>query len=162
MCIRDSEYIKTIAKIMEQNPNTIYLACGEGNKESIKEKLKKYKIDEKRFIFTGMIEPHVYGWVIDIWPDTFPLIQGQSKNEFIAKKGCTILYQPACKINSKNYNYFFESINFSPLANNLNEYINKLNIVIKNTNLRKKIGEIQYSIKMKERINLNQILNITK
>jgi hypothetical protein len=160
--IDSDEYIKTIAKIMEQNPNTIYLACGEGNKESIKEKLKKYKIDEKRFIFTGMIEPHVYGWVIDIWPDTFPLIQGQSKNEFIAKKGCTILYQPACKINSKNYNYFFESINFSPLANNLNEYINKLNIVIKNTNLRKKIGEIQYSIKMKERINLNQILNITK
>ena len=71
---------------MEQNPNTIYLACGDGNVESIKQKVSKYGIDEERFIFTGHVNQHVYGWVIDVWLNTFPLVQGQSQQEFEAKE----------------------------------------------------------------------------
>jgi hypothetical protein len=89
--IDSEEYIKVIAEIMKQNPNTIYLACGEGNKESILKKLKKYNIDKNRFIFTGQINPHVYGWVIDIWPETFPLYQGVSQEEFISKNNGTVI-----------------------------------------------------------------------
>lgn len=89
--IDSEEYIKVLAEIMKQNPNTIYLACGEGNQESIKEKLKKYDIDEKRFIFTGQINPHVYGWVIDVWPETFPLYQGVSQEEFISKNNGIVI-----------------------------------------------------------------------
>lgn len=83
--IDSEEYLKTIAQIMEQNPNTIYLACGDGNEENIKKKIEKYEIDEERFIFTGYVNPHVYGWVIDICLDTFPLYGGNSVEEVKAK-----------------------------------------------------------------------------
>jgi hypothetical protein len=52
---------------MKQNPNTIYLACGMGNQKTIKEKLKKYNIDENRFLFLGQVKAHIYGWVIDLY-----------------------------------------------------------------------------------------------
>ncbi|NPA55133.1 MAG: hypothetical protein GXO40_02080 [Epsilonproteobacteria bacterium] len=80
------EYIQTIAKIMKENPNTIYLACGSGNEDNIREKIKKYGIDEERFIFTGHVKPHVYGWVIDVWINTYPLRQGHSQEEYLAKQ----------------------------------------------------------------------------
>jgi len=65
--IDDEEYIKIVFEIMKRNKNTIYLACGTGNKETIIKKLDKYGIDKKRFIFTGQINPHVYGRVIDLY-----------------------------------------------------------------------------------------------
>jgi len=83
--IDNDEYIKTVAEIMKDNPNTIYIACGSGNNEGIKEKIKKYGIPEDRFIFTGFINKHVYGWVIDVWLDTFPVYQGNSTEEIKAK-----------------------------------------------------------------------------
>ncbi len=90
--IDNDEYLQTVAQIMKENPNTIYLACGSGDTKPIKEKLRKYGIDENRFIFTGHINPHVYGWVIDIMLDTFPERQGQSMAEFTAKGGeCVVL-----------------------------------------------------------------------
>ena len=79
------EYLQTVAKIMEQNKHTIYLACGLGNTESIKQKLKQVGIDEKRFLFPGEVNAHAYGWVIDVWLETFPLRQGQSQLEFVTK-----------------------------------------------------------------------------
>jgi len=93
--VDSEEYLKTVAEIMKENPNTIYLACGDGNIESIKQKISKYGIDEKRFIFTGHINPHVYGWVIDIWLNTFPLVGGQAVDEFRAKENGIIIHFPA-------------------------------------------------------------------
>jgi hypothetical protein len=83
--IDNDEYIKTVAKIMKQNKNTIYLACGAGDKESIRQRVKKYKIPENRFIFAGLVEPHVYGWVIDVYLDSFPLQGGNAVEEIKAK-----------------------------------------------------------------------------
>jgi len=88
--IDSDEYLKTIAEIMKQNPNTVYLACGDGNVESIKNKLKKYDIPPSRFVFTGLVNPHIFGWVIDVWLDSFPLWQGQSAEEFRMKGGILI------------------------------------------------------------------------
>jgi hypothetical protein len=83
--IDNDEYIKTIAKIMKKNPNTIYLACGSGEQESIKQKLKKYNISENRFIFTGEINPHTYGWVIDFYLAPIDASAGQALDEYRKK-----------------------------------------------------------------------------
>ena len=83
--INNDEYIKTIVEIMKQNQNTIYLACGEGNREEVIEKIKKHGGDEKRFIFTGQVNPHQFGWVIDLYLAPFPLDAGQALDEYRRK-----------------------------------------------------------------------------
>jgi hypothetical protein len=85
-------YMKLIAKIMKENPNTIYLACGVGNEKQIKELLKKCEIDEERFLFLGQVNPHIYGYVIEVWINTFPAVQGQSQIEYHAK-GSGVIFQ---------------------------------------------------------------------
>ena len=80
----NENYIKTIATILLDNPQTIYLACGSGGQNNIKKLLKKYDI-ENRFYFTGQIDAHIYGNVIDIFLDTFPHGHGESKSEFQGK-----------------------------------------------------------------------------
>lgn len=129
------EYIQTIAQIMKQNPNTIYIACGEGNSESIKKKIKKYHINEERFIFTGEISPHVYGWVIDIWPDTFPLGQGLSKEEFLAKGGSAVFHRKREDMKKSEKQFF--------LAESDKEYIEITNKLINDKLFRKKVNEIE-------------------
>ena len=122
--IDNEEYIKTIANIMKENKNTIYLACGDGNEENIKKLLKKYEIEENRFIFTGQINPHIYGWVIDVWLDSFPLIGGHSVEEFKAKGGVVIRYIPDEKLDSlnKHINILFDEISWVQI-NQANELL---------------------------------------
>ncbi len=82
----NEEYLDTIQRIMEKHPNTIYIACGGGNIENLKEKLDRRGLSE-RFIFPGYIDAHVYGYVIDLWLDTFPMHQGESMAEYSSKGG---------------------------------------------------------------------------
>jgi len=136
--IDSDDYLKVIGEIMNTNPNTIYLACGTGgNLDSIKSKLKKYNIPEDRFIFTGMINPHVYGWIIDIWPDTFPLGQGQSKDEFIAKKK-PVVFHIKRNIKRDDTNNFF-------VAKDDKEYISIVSKAINNDKKRKEIANFEYN-----------------
>ena len=130
---------------MFQNQNTIYLACGTGNEETIKEKIKKYGIDEKRFIFTGHVKPHVYGWVIDVWCDSFPLGQGQSKDEFIAKKK-PVIFHIKRQIKRDNINRVF-------VAKDEEEYIAFVNELIMNKNKRKDIAELEHKLWYENRKN---------
>ncbi|WOE70040.1 hypothetical protein RZR97_00295 [Hydrogenimonas thermophila] len=133
--IDSEEYLKTIAQIMNQNQNIIYLACGSGNIENIKNKIKKYGIDKDRFIFTGMVNPHIYGWVIDIWPDTFPLGQGISKEEFLAK-GKPIVYHRKRED--------FKNVPIQPfLAETDDEYIQIINKLIEDQKFKEEIISIE-------------------
>ena len=162
--VDSDEYLKIVAKIMEQNPNTIYLACGDGNIESIKKKIKKYEIDEKRFIFTGHINQHVYGWVIDVWPDTFPLPQGNSKNEFQSKNGCVILYKKYyAKEDMDRWTDYFKSHNIKhlPLCDSLQEYIEVLDKAIKDSDFRKMVGGVHGNL-MTEDIRLENFIEIIR
>jgi glycosyltransferase involved in cell wall biosynthesis len=148
--IDSDEYIKTVAKILKQNPNTLYFACGAGNIDSIKEKLKKYDIPESRFVFTGQVNPHVFGWVIDIWLDSFPLRQGHSLVEAQAKGGAIVHYAPVLTQkdidNMKNaYKEGEQDLNlklpFYPIAENKDEYIKFADYLIKNDLDRRNVGD---------------------
>lgn len=78
-------YMATLAHIMKENPQTVYLACGTGHEESLKQKIVKYDIPQERFFFEGFVNPHVYGYVIDVYLNTFPEPGGESVNEFFSK-----------------------------------------------------------------------------
>lgn len=79
------EYLNVVSEVMHNNPDTIYLACGSGNTQELREKAEGAGIDMKRFIITGWIDPQIYGYVIDIYLNSFPLYGGESVNEFRAK-----------------------------------------------------------------------------
>ena len=84
--IDSDEYMATVKSIMDKNPHTIYLACGAGNIGYFQERVRAYGL-ENRFVFTGHINPHVFGYVIDLWLDTFPMHQGESMSEYSSKGG---------------------------------------------------------------------------
>ncbi|GAB6045539.1 hypothetical protein JCM11957_11370 [Caminibacter profundus] len=157
--IDSNEYLKVVAEIMRENPNTIYLACGVGNKEKIIEKLKKYNIDENRFIFTGHINPHIFGWVIDVWLDSFPLLQGQSRNEFEAKGGVVVgmkKYYPDVFINSLS-----KITDKKLLADDEKEYVELANKFIRDEKYRKDVGEIfKKRIKIVNKFDKGEFLNL--
>jgi len=153
--IYNDEYLQTIAKIMKQNPNTIYLACGTGNIETIKEKLKKYNIDEERFLFLGQVNPHIYGWVIDVWPDSFPLRQGQSKNEYTAKGGVVIYMNEYLNDTIRNW---YKNFEMKPWGNNEKEYIQEVNKFIKNKELRTKLSKFNKKIFEQKKMDFSKLL----
>ncbi|RXJ93835.1 hypothetical protein CRV00_09195 [Malaciobacter molluscorum] len=82
--IENETYLNLIMEIMKKYPNTIYLACGLGDKESILNKLSKKEFIQ-RFYFPGYVEPHIYNNIIDIWPNTFPVNQGLSTLEAVSR-----------------------------------------------------------------------------
>lgn len=87
------EYLETVAKIMIQNPNTIFMACGSGSQEGIKEKISKLGIND-RFYFMGQVNSDIYGHVIDLYLDPFPLSGGEALLEYLAKGNASVRYYP--------------------------------------------------------------------
>jgi len=161
--IDSDEYLQTISEIMKQNPNTIYLACGSGNEETIKEKLKRYNIDEERFLFLGQVNPHIYGWVIDVWPDSFPLRGGVAKGEYKAKGGFFVTHLKYYKNESYKIildeKYSNEGVEY-PIAYDTKEYIYFVNKAIKDKKYREMIGKIQKENSLKENFDVRKFIGI--
>ena len=45
-----------------------------------------------RFYFPGYVDSSLYGHIIDLWLDSFPLEQGESRIEYVAKGGVALVY----------------------------------------------------------------------
>lgn len=100
--INSDEYLETVAKIMKKNSKTIFLACGTGNQDEIKMKLKKLNILD-RFYFPGYIDSHLYGHIIDLYLSPFPYGGGEAMNEF-AHKGKPFVHLHQEKYSLSNLN----------------------------------------------------------
>ncbi|WP_051420540.1 hypothetical protein [Helicobacter pametensis] len=83
-------YLRMIVSLMQEFPDTIYLACGSGNIKEIQSKLEEilgegYEEFMKRFYFCGYVDSAIYGHILDLWLDSFPMEQGESRIEYVAK-----------------------------------------------------------------------------
>ena len=84
-----------------------------------------------------MINPHVYGWAIDIWPDSFPLGQGMSKEEFLAKGKPVVFHKKREDIVTASFkNEFF-------VAKDDKEYIELINTIMKDRVFTKKMVQLE-------------------
>lgn len=96
-------YWQCVVEIMQKFPTSIYLACGGGNVDSIKQHIKNIaesNADEllKRVYFCGYVDSVIYGHIIDLWLDSFPLEQGESRIEYVAKGGLSIVMSKESEI----------------------------------------------------------------
>jgi len=87
--INSSAYLDLIITLMQKNPKTIYLACGSGDASDIQKRVHEAGLDD-RWFFPGHVDTHLYGHIIDIWPNTFPHSQGLSTLEYMAKGNIVI------------------------------------------------------------------------
>lgn len=139
--IEDDEYLKTISTIMKQNPHTIFLACGSGEQENIRKKVDELGIGD-RFYFTGHIDSHVYGHVIDYFLASFHS-GGEALGEY-AGKGKPYLLKVNKEVLSKHQLEMYESTilqygyaRYFALSNE--DFINVANKLINESVIRKKL-----------------------
>ena len=91
--IDNDDYLSTIAKIMQKNTDTVFIVAGPGDNTSIKNKIKKYNLSD-RFYFPGFVDTHIYGNIIDLYLDPFPLGGGEALGEFIYKGKPFVAFVP--------------------------------------------------------------------
>lgn len=92
------EYWQCVIGAMREYPKSIYLACGGGNTSVITQRIQQCfesEIESEAFLqrvyFEGYVQSEIYGHIIDIWLDSFPHEQGESRIEYVAKGGLSLV-----------------------------------------------------------------------
>jgi len=148
------EYINTVSEILRKNKNVYYIVAGSSKSENIKSLIPKDL--EDRFIFVGFVNPHVWGWVIDVVLDTFPLRQGQSKNELIAKGKPVVFMDKYLNDTIRNW---YEGFDEKPFAKDEKEYIEIANRLLNDKEYYKKLSKWNKKIFDNQKTNFLEVIN---
>ncbi|WP_417333254.1 glycosyltransferase [Halarcobacter sp.] len=158
--IDNYDYLETVAKIMKDNPNTIFIACGSGDQKGIQEKIEELGIKD-RFYFVGYVDPHLYGSVIDLYLDSFPFRGGESFQEYIYKIKPFI-----CLVKAPNKEWIDKqesSFRKYLYPYSKTKYIEYANAMIKDKELSSRCMEVlEKELKTNEKNFINIFLNIIK
>lgn len=92
--VESESYMNAVAQIMTECPDTVYVAVGAGNYGAFREGLMMRGILGERVFLEGYQNPHPYGYMLDLFLDTFPLQNGESFGEFVAKQGVFVRIHP--------------------------------------------------------------------
>ena len=159
------EFLTLIKNLLDADENLVFLACGPGMQEGILQKITDLGINPKRFIFTGNINTVVYAHIIEVFLDTFPMFQGNSRSEYIHNTPCgiafrayidqdkrykrhltiidEILHAPHLHEILTHYQISFDTFHTAltyPLVTSQKGYETKVNQVLHNPNLHKEIA----------------------
>jgi hypothetical protein len=97
-----------------------------------------------RVYFEGYVDAHIYGHIIDIFLDSFPLEHGNSKWEFAVKDGGKPMVLFGKKISSTDlYDNFIEfgyKKELIPLLETIDGYLEFSSKLIEDVKLRKEVG----------------------
>lgn len=144
--VDSDEYLEAVAEIMKQNPNTIYIAAGSGDTEGIRKKVEKLGISD-RFYMPGFVDAHVYGHIIELMLDTFPIGAGLAADEY-AQKGKPYIMLLRKEDMSKDeltlYQQFIDKHGFGKsrfFAFDPNDYVQVANHLVKDDKGRGKLIE---------------------
>jgi len=140
--IDNYDFLRAVLQILQRCPEAVYLACGGGNVESIKEKAIELGMPMERFLFEGYVDPHVYGYAIDIYLNTFPEPSGQAAIEFLEKTKYKLyvgydygdLMPGVCRIE----NYVLDALECCQAIKNMGKssYLSRFKVVGKNSVFR--------------------------
>jgi hypothetical protein len=91
------EFCNIALRILERHPGTIVALGGTGNAEPILQFVKEHGLEDRMFVINEFVDGHVWGHVLDIFLDTFPLMGGYSCREVMAK-GKPVVYMPSTEM----------------------------------------------------------------
>jgi hypothetical protein len=159
--IDSDEYIKIIDEILLNLDNVIYIAAGFGDKESFVSKINKNNLN--KWFFPGPVDPHLYGYIIDIWPNTFPQPQGLSTLEFMSKAKPVLTmknnfhdFEVQNEWNKKRTDKFKD---FKMNTETFEEYKRSLELLIINKEARSLLGQINLDYVKNNYYNTTKSLN---
>jgi hypothetical protein len=74
-----------IRRVLLQNPGVIAVLGGTGNAAPITDFIRRNQLSERAFVVNEFVDGHVWGHLIDVFLDTFPLTGGYSCREVMFK-----------------------------------------------------------------------------
>ena len=143
------EYINTIKCILDLEENAIFIySCEPDLEMKVSDMIKKYGQSEKMFSIGWLKNTKTVLKIIDIYLDTFPFASGHSGYEFIvAGKPIVVLITEESLMSSTAtdlYPHIKKIENYeldSPYVLNLKDYINISIKMIKDKDMRNKVGK---------------------
>lgn len=166
----DSEtYLAAVFEIMRRCPDTVYVACGGGSYDAVQKKFADAGL-AGRFYCEGWVDSHVYGHVLDLYLDTFPLNNGEARAEVRAKGLTTLILMPKNLDMAKakeDFEPYIEKFGDAVLdrgrfllfwlcAPTVADYIERACELVRDEALRKKAGAAVKSIVYAEEFNLKK------
>jgi len=79
------DYLALILRLVEAHPEITVAIGGSGDAEPIQHFIAQHRLEQRVRLFAGHVDGHLWGHVLDIFLDTFPLHGGASCREMIAK-----------------------------------------------------------------------------